>query len=504
MNDRNPTVVALDVSDRTAEVCVLDRSGVLDQFKIVLDEESLRTRVPFVAPDAGVVVIETGTRSAWLKRVLTGLGMRVVVADARKLKAVSASPTKTDRNDARVLAKLGLADELVNQAGASSERLLCDTWTRPPELQRIYERLAVRDQLVRRRGDFIREVRSAVKGTGRSLRRGTTTDSFHTLRGDVGEELGDVLDPLFDVIESCTKAIKSIEAKLEDVATAHPEVEWLRQVPGVGTITAFAFLAVIGDASRFSNIRNVGAYLGLVVRRDQSGRMDPALGISKCGNGLMRRLLVQCAAYILGPFGKDCQLRRWGLKYVAEKGEKSKKKARVAVARKLAVQMLGLWKNERTWQALPGPAAEAEVPSATVGCDDCAMPLVPLEHATSEIAASPTAPIQPCARPPRTRTDESAESRKGSRTAVKNGKPLETRARLAGRHLATADGDRGGPPPGDGVAPTPGPGTPCSASGSHGGPPGTTRRAARTPIGVGPQPPRAKIPALDKRGDPSS
>ncbi len=228
MNGHNPTVVALDVSDRTAEVCVLDRSGVLDPFKIVLDEESLRTRVPFVAPDAGVVVIETGTRSAWLKRVLTGIGMRVVVADARKSKAVSASPTKIDRNDARVLAKLGLADEQVNQTGASSERLLCDTWTCPPELQRVYERLAVRDQRVRRRGDFIREVRSAVKGTGRSLRRGTTTDSFHTLRGDVGEELGDVLDPLFDVIESCTKAITSIEAKLEDVAAAHPEVEWLR------------------------------------------------------------------------------------------------------------------------------------------------------------------------------------------------------------------------------------------------------------------------------------
>ena len=428
MQDRNPLVIALDVSDHTAEVCVMDRSGVLDQFKIMLDEHSLRTRVPFVTPDAGVVIIETGTRSAWLKRVLTGLGMRVVVADARKLKAVSASPTKTDRNDARILAKLGLADELMHGTGPVSERLLCDTFVRSPELQRIYERLAVRDQLVRRRGDFIREVRSAVKGTGRTLPRGTTTGAFHSLRGEVGEELGDVLDPLFDVIEACTNAVKRIDAKLEDVAEAHPEVELLRQVPGVGTITALAFLAVIGEPARFSNVRNVGAYLGLVVRRDQSGRMDPALGISKCGNGLMRRLLVQCAAYILGPFGRDCRLRRWGLKYIAEKGEKSKKKARVAIARKLAVQLLSLWKNKGTWQAFHGLASEAENPSAPVGIDDCGMPLVPPEHATPEIAASTTAPIQPCARPPRTRTDESAESRKESRPAVKTRKAPKSAA----------------------------------------------------------------------------
>lgn len=475
MDERNPTVVALDVSDRTAEVCILDRTGVLDQFKIMLDEESLRTRIPFVAPDAGVVVIETGTRSAWLKRVLTRLGMRVVVADARKLKAVSASPTKTDRNDARMLAKLGLADELVGSSGASSERLLCDTWTRPVELQRIYERLALRDQMVRRRGDFIRQVRSIVKGTGRSLPKGKTADAFHTLRTEVAEELRDVLDPAFDVIESCTRSIRAIEARLEELADAQPEVRWLRQVTGVGTITALAFLTVIGDPSRFSNIRNVGAYLGLVVRRDQSGRMDPALGISKCGNGLMRRLLVQCAAYILGPFGTDCMLRRWGLKFIAEKGEKSKKKARVAVARKLAVQLLSLWKNKQEWQALHGLAPEPELPSATDGSDDCGMPLAPPERATPEIAASPTAPIQPCARPSRTRTDESADSRRESgRVAKKTSAPdphIARRDRLAARHLATADGDRGGPPSGDGVAPTPGPGRPCSASSSHGGPP---------------------------------
>jgi transposase len=417
MDDNNRLAIGIDVSDRTARVCVLDRTGVLDEFKLTLDEDALRTRVPFVSPERGVVVFETGPRSAWLKRVLTQLGFRCVVADARKLPMISSSPTKTDRNDARILARLGLADELMGAGGPTAERLLHDTWIRTPEMQRLYERLTVRDQLVGQRGDNIRKVRSAVKGTGRTLRTGTTA-AFHKRRDEIGEELLDVVDPLFDVIAAGSTAIDRIDKRLEEVGKDIPAVQLLLAVPGVGPITALAFYAVIGDPARFSNIRDVGAYLGMVVRRDQSGKLDPALGISKCGNGFMRRLLVQCAAHILGPFGKDCALRSWGLKYIAEKGERSKKKARVAVARKLAVQLLSIWKNQRTWKAFPGELAAAEVSSATVGSDDCVDPSEPPELVVLEIAASPTASIQPCARPSGVRTDESAESRRDTVTTA--------------------------------------------------------------------------------------
>lgn len=464
LDDNNRLAIGIDVSDRTAQVCVLGRTGIVDEFKITLDEPSLRTRVPFVEPERGVVVFETGGRAAWMKRVFTKLGMRCVVADARKLAAISTSPTKTDRNDARVLARLGMADELMGAGGPEAERLLHDTYVRPPELQRIYERLRVRDQLVTRRGDFIRQVRSIIKGTGSTL-RGGTSGAFHRRREEVAEDIRDVVDPLFDVITSCTEAIDRIDTRLTEIAKGSPAVERLLTVSGVGPITALAFYAVIGDPTRFSNIRDVGAYLGMVVRRDQSGRLDPALGISKCGNGFMRRLLVQCASYILGPFGKDCALRAWGQKYVAEKGDRSKKKARVAVARKLAVHLLSIWKNQQVWKPFPSQPAEAEVPSATVGRDDCVDASEPPELVVSEIAAPPTACIQPCARPDGVRTDESAESRR------------DTAKRGARKRAATP--------------PAPVPGAAAQPRAHMDAPPGTTPGHAVVSE-VGPQPPPAK------------
>jgi transposase len=498
MDDSNRIAIGIDVSDHTAQVCVLGRSGILDEFRIALDEPSLRRCVPFVEPERGVVVIETGGRAAWMKRVFTKLGMRCVVADARKLAAISTSPTKTDRNDARVLARLGLADELMGAGGPDAERLLHDTYVRPPELQRIYERLRVRDQLVTRRGDFIRQVRSIVKGTGSTL-RGGTADAFHLRREEVGDDVRDVVDPLFDVIASCTEAIDRIDARLTEIAKGIPAVERLLAVSGVGPITSLAFYAVIGDPARFSNIRDVGAYLGMVVRRDQSGKLDPALGISKCGNGFMRRLLVQCAAYILGPFGKDCALRAWGLKYIAEKGERSKKKARVAVARKLAVQLTSIWKNEQAWRPFPDEPAAAEVPSATVGRDDCAEPSEPHELAIREIAASPTACTQPCARPDGARTDESAESRRDTATAGSRKRAPKAPARYTRTRTATAEGERGCPPPGARVAPAPGPGTPALPR-AHMDAPQERAGGLSTDIGVGPQPPPARRRARTQKG----
>ena len=489
MDDNNRLAIGIDVSDRTAQVCVLGRAGILDEFKITLDEPSLRTRVPFVEPERGVVVFETGGRAAWMKRVFTKLGMRCVVADARKLAAISTSPTKTDRNDARVLARLGMADELMGAGGPEAERLLHDTYVRPPELQRIYERLRVRDQLVTRRGDFIRQVRSIVKGTGSTL-RGGTADAFHHRREEVGEDVRDVVDPLFDVIASCTEAIDRIDVRLTEIAKGIPAVKRLLAVSGVGPITSLAFYAVIGDPTRFSNVRDVGAYLGMVVRRDQSGKLDPALGISKCGNGFMRRLLVQCASYILGPFGKDCALRAWGLKYIAEKGDRSKKKARVAVARKLAVHLTSIWKNEQTWKAFPNEPAAAEVPSATVGRDDCVDGSEPLELVPWEIAASPTACIQPCARPDGVRTDESAESRRDTAAPGSRKRASKAPVRYDRTRTATAEGERGCPPPGARVAPAPGPGAPARPR-AHMDAPQKMTGDETTVIGVGPQPPPA-------------
>jgi transposase len=416
MDDLNRISIGIDVSDHTACVCVMDRSGVLEEFKVRLDEVSIRTRVPFVAPDSGVVVFETGPRSAWLKRVFESLGMRVVVADARKLESISKSPTKTDRNDARRLARLGLADEMLGSLATAKERLLTDTYVRPPEDQRVYNMLGARDQIVRRRGDLARTIRSAAKGMGSPIPGSIAPEKLPP-------ELEEEFRPALKVMQACDEAIAEYDAMLEQRAKAHPVAGKLLKISGVGPITALAFAVVIGDPQRFSHVRDVGAYLGMVVKRDQSGKLDPALGISKCGNGFMRRLLVQCSTHILGPRGKDSELRRWGLAYIDRRGPRSKKKARIAVGRKLAVRMLTIWKNDLTWLPFPNGAPD-ETPSATDGGADCAVPPDAHELAPREIAAAPTDPTQPCARPSGTRTDESAERRRSPRAATpKTGKP---------------------------------------------------------------------------------
>jgi transposase len=418
----------------------------------------------------------------------------VVVADARKLPTISGSPTKTDRNDARHLARLGLADELVGGVGPATGRLLSDTYVRSEENQRLYTELALRDLVVRRRGDDIRFVRSTVKGAGAVLKGSSPT--FHQLRDEVPDNLRTVLDPLFDVIEASTGAITRMDALLEMKAKENPMAARLREIPGVGPITSLAFVAVVGDPKRFSNVRDVGAYVGLVVKRNQSGQMDPSLGISKCGNGFMRRLLVQCATHILGPHGQDCALRRWGLKFIAEKGDRAKKKARVAIARKLAVQMLSIWKRESLWVPFPTASpSPVDVPSATDGGADCAFPLDASELAPREIAAAPTAPIQPCAHSLGVRTDESAESRRNVDPSGSRARASKTPART--QTPASAEGERGCPQPGARVAPAPGPATPARPQ-AHMDAPRTKTRADSSLNGVGPQPPPAQVSAAAK------
>jgi transposase len=131
---------------------------------------------------------------------------------------------------------------------------------------------------------------------------------------------------------------------IEQLCQEHyPETHHLRQVSGVGPITALAYVLTLDDPDRFRKSREVAPALGLVPKRDQSGDRDPQLRITKTGDSYLRRLLVGSAQYILGPFGPDCDLRRWGLKLAQRGGKNAKKRAVVAVARKLAVLLHHLW-----------------------------------------------------------------------------------------------------------------------------------------------------------------
>ena len=156
-----------------------------------------------------------------------------------------------------------------------------------------------------------------------------------------------MIEPLLQVIDVTTQQIRHFDRQINQLCEqSYPETERLRAIRGIGPITALAFILTIEDPHRFSDARDVGAYLGLVPKRDQSGKLDKALGIGKSGNAYLRRLLVGSAQYLLGPFGEPCDLRNSGERLVARGGRGAKKKAAVATARKLSVVMLTVWKNQ--------------------------------------------------------------------------------------------------------------------------------------------------------------
>ena len=163
-----------------------------------------------------------------------------------------------------------------------------------------------------------------------------------------------MIEPNVQALSELTARIKVLDREINLLAkTKYPQTAQLQQIPGVGPITALYFVLKVGDPGRFEKVRDVGAYAGLCPRRDQSGESDPQLRISKCGDAYLRRLLVSAAQYILGPFGPESALRQYGLMLATEGTPRAKKRATVAVARKLAVLLLSLWKHQRPYQPFP-------------------------------------------------------------------------------------------------------------------------------------------------------
>jgi transposase len=213
--------------------------------------------------------------------------------------------------------------------------------------------LRSRDALVSTRTKLVNHVRGAVKSFGARLPK-CSAQSFHNRVAEhLPQELVPALGPVLDTIASLSERIKDYDRTLEGIAEEiYPETELLRQVHGVGVLTALTFVLTLEDPTRFAKSREVGAYLGLVPATDQSGGSDPQKHISKHGNKMMRKLLVSSAHYILGPFGEDSDLRRHGEKIASRGGKNSKKRAVVAVARKLSVLLHRLWVTAEVYDPL--------------------------------------------------------------------------------------------------------------------------------------------------------
>lgn len=357
------TYIGVDLGDRKHQVCATDKDGkILDEYSITNSRESLQ-KLAADHPKAKVA-IEVGTHSPWISRLLKAQGMKVTVANARKLRAIYQNERKCDQLDARMLAKLLRADpDLLSPIEHGSE-----------QAQRDLVAIKVRDSLVRQRAHIIASIRGVLKSMGLRV-PSTSTASFHKVAEKYLAEHPELLPairPGIDVLKSLTEQIKHYEKHITDACHKdHPAAVRLQQIPGVGPITAMAFVLSIEDPNRFKEPRDAGAYLGLVPRRDQSGCTDRQLPISKSGNSYLRKLLVQSAQYLLGPFGPDCALRRHGLKLAAKGGRSAKKKAVIAIARKLAVLMVAMWQRGSTYEAFPGQRKQngGAVTATTPNCE---------------------------------------------------------------------------------------------------------------------------------------
>ncbi len=333
----------LDLGDKHSYLCLIDtQSGeVIEEGRLRTTPEALKRRFGGCEPIR--IAIETGTHSPWTSRLLEECGHEVLVANARKVRLIYGGKRKTDKLDAENLARLARLDP----------KLLSPIEHRAETSQAHLALLRSREALIGTRTQLINHVRGAVKSFGARLPK-CSAQSFHNKAAtQIPPALKAALEPLVETIATLTARIREYDRKLEAVASEfYPQTELLRQVQGVGTLSALAFVLILEDASRFEKSRAVGAYLGLAPGKDQSGERDRQKHISKHGDEMLRRLLVGCANYVMGPFAQDSDLRRHGMK-IAERGAKNaKKRAVVAVARKLSVLLHRLWVTGEVYEPL--------------------------------------------------------------------------------------------------------------------------------------------------------
>jgi transposase len=325
--------IGIDLGDRFSRWCGIDQDGN------VVAEDRVSTTQPAMTKLFSLlgrkrVAIETGTHSPWVSRLLESLGHEVIVANSRKVQLISKNRQKDDRNDARTLARLARFDK----------ELLYPIRHRSQTTQAHLELLRARDVLVAVRTKIVNHLRGATKPFGVRLPRCSPSAMVKKAPAAIPPELQTIMKPLLDVIKTISSQIAQYDRRIEHLADhEYKESQALRQITGVGALTALAYMLTLADAHRFVRSRSVGAWLGLTPARHDSSGTETQKRISKEGDHYLRRLLVGSAQYILGPFGKDCDLRRHGLAIAARGGKNAKRRATVAVARKLAVLLHRLW-----------------------------------------------------------------------------------------------------------------------------------------------------------------
>jgi transposase len=334
--------VGLDLSDRTGRFYAIDDEGLkIAEGSVVLVAPELQRWASAMART--VIAIEAGTHSPWISRLLSACGHEVIVANPVKVALITKNVQKSDPVDAEYLARLARVDR----------ELLFPIQHRGEQAQIDLQMIRSREIAVQSRTKLVGHLRGAVKSFGARLPKCSTEAFVNMTRDSIPEALRTALAPMLSLIEQLNQVIAGYDRAIDKlVEERYPEVDRLTQVRGVGNLTGLTYVLVLEDARRFRRSRSVGAFLGLTSKKDQSGESDPERGITRAGDQLLRRLVMQGAHYILGPFGEDCDLRRHGERIAARGGQRAKKRAAVAVARKLSVLLHRLWVSGETYEPL--------------------------------------------------------------------------------------------------------------------------------------------------------
>lgn len=333
--------IGMDLGDKRNFIVVMDETGEEIQMANIANKKIALTDY-FTSYKGATVAIEAGTHSPWISRLLEELGCHVFVGNPRKLRLIWDSKDKSDERDARILAMICRLEP----------RFLWPIHHRNQKAQADLSVIKSRDMLVKSRTSLINHARGLAKTIGERLPKCSAACFAKRAAKSAPHELQPALEPVFEMIEKLSEQIKQMDRKIEQLSENYPETVCLRQVPGVGPITSLAFVLTLEDHHRFKKSRQVGAFLGLTPRRDQSGETDKQLRITKAGNQYVRQLLVSCSQYIMGPFAPDSDLRRHGQRIAARGGKNAKRRAVVAVARKLSVLLHRLWCGQESYRAL--------------------------------------------------------------------------------------------------------------------------------------------------------
>ena len=334
--------VGVDLGDKWSAYCILGLEG-----ETLIDGQLQTTQADvaefFQAITSARVVIEVGTHSAWVQEIIAGCGHEVLVANPRLMEGSKRRKRKNDRIDANKLARLGRVDP----------QSLHPMQHRSREVRQDLVLLRARDALVAARTELINTTRGLVKSVGARLPKCASPSFSKKVQESLPVEICEALLPLVQLVAALSDSIQGYDEKIEKLGSEkYGHAALLRQVKGVGPITALAYVLTLENPNRFAKSRDVGPYLGLVPNQEDSGDIQPQLGISKAGDTMLRRLLVGSAQYILGPFGPDTDLRRYGLRLCERGGKNAKKRAAVAVARKLAVLLHHLWVSGEVYEPL--------------------------------------------------------------------------------------------------------------------------------------------------------